>query len=50
MFICFVNKGIYKNISSKLNNLFAINNATIYELPNLAEHLHSYEFTLNKKI
>ena len=35
MFICFVNKGIYKNISSKLNNLFSINNATIYDLPNL---------------
>ena len=50
MFICFVNKGVYKNISAKLNNMFSINNATIYDLPNLMEHLNNYEETLNKKI
>ena len=42
MFLCFVNKGMYKNISSKLNNMFAINNATIYDLPNVVDHLVNY--------
>lgn len=43
MFLCFVSKGIYKNISTKLENMFAINNATIYDLPNVIDHLHNYQ-------
>jgi hypothetical protein len=35
MFICFVNKGVYKNVSSKLINLFGLNKAVIYDLPNV---------------
>lgn len=43
LFICFVNKGVYKNISNKLNILFTLNKATLYDLPNLQEHLSNYE-------
>ena len=42
MFICFVHKGVYKNISHKLNTVFSLNKATLYELPNLKQHLLSY--------
>lgn len=42
MFICFVNKGVYKNITSKLKNLFDLNKAILYDLPNLEEHLNNY--------
>ncbi len=46
LFVCFVSKGIYKNIASKLNNLFNLNKATLYDLPNLREHLMNYEAEL----
>lgn len=50
MFICFVSKGVYKNISNKINNLFNLNKATIYDLPNLQQHLVNYEQELDKRI
>jgi hypothetical protein len=50
MFICFVSKGIHKNISTKLATMFAVNQVTIYDLPNVEEHLLSYENTLEKRL
>lgn len=51
MFLCFINKGVYKNISNKINNIFNINRATLYDLPNMENHLLNYQQTLenNKK-
>ena len=49
MFFCFINKGIYKNISNKINNIFLINRATIYDLPNMEGHLLNYQQTLTEK-
>lgn len=43
LFICFVNKGVYKNISNKLNVLFTLNKAILYDLPNVQNHLINYE-------
>lgn len=42
LFLCFVSKGVYKNVSGKLKNLFDLNKAVLYELPNLKEHLSNY--------
>lgn len=49
MFICFINKGIYKNINNKINNIFSINRATLYDLPNMENHLVNYSETLQQK-
>lgn len=49
MFLCFINKGVHKNISKKIDNIFNINRSTIYELPNMENHLINYEQTLEVK-
>ena len=49
MFILFVNKGIFKVINAKIMNIFRINNGTIYELPNMSNHLINYKETLSAK-
>lgn len=46
MFLCFINKGVYKNISNKINNIFNINRAILYDLPNMENHLVNYQQTL----
>lgn len=49
MFVCFVNRGVYKNISNKINNIFTLNKGVLYELPNMTEHLTNYKQKLTAK-
>ena len=49
MFICFVNKGLYRSISQKLNAILLLNECTLYELPNLEQHLLNYQDQLAQR-
>lgn len=49
IFLCFMNKNIYKHIGEKVYNACKCNNVSIYELPDMIKNMQSYENTLIKK-
>ena len=49
VFLCFMNKNIYKHIGEKVYNACKCNNVSIYELPDMIKNMQSYESTLIKK-
>lgn len=49
VFLCFMNKKIYKHIGEKVYNLCKYNNMVIYDLPNMIKNLLEYEKTLLKR-
>lgn len=50
IFLCLMNKNVYKHIGDKVLKACQSNEVRLYDLPNLPNHLMEYELVVQKKL